>query len=205
MDELAYEAGTDPIQLRLRHLSNQRARDVLEAVLEKGGWQPGKGVELGKGQGWGVAMSQYKNLQCYTATFVLLSVDETTGDVSLRRAILSADVGQVVNPEAASSQLEGSFVMAASWTLKEEVTFDGQGITSADWGSYPIFRSTDTPPIETIIINRPGAPYLGLGEGATGPVSAAIANGIFRAAGIRMRHVPFTPERIKNALGGTTD
>ena len=150
----------------------------------------------------GVALSRYKNLQCYTACFVILRVDKLTGRVSLERAVLAADVGQVVNPEAAGSQLEGTFIQSASWTLKEQVAFSQHGVSSVDWRSYPILRFPEAATIETILINRPGMPYLGLGEGAMGPVPAAIANAIFRAAGIRMRHVPFTPERIKAALSG---
>jgi len=200
MDELAHGADIDPVELRLRYLVDKRARSVLEAVLEKGGWRAGEDMDTGDGRGWGVALSQYKNLQCYTATFVVLTVDEDAGRVILEKAVLAADVGQIVNPESVSSQLEGTFTQAASWTLKEQVTFDTHGITSVDWRSYPIFRFADTPTIETVLIDRPGAPYLGLGEGASGPVPAAIANGIFRAAGIRMRQVPFSPERIKAAL-----
>jgi len=200
MDELAHEAGIDPVELRLRYLADGRARAVFEAALEKGGWHDGRGPETDGDRGWGAALSQYKNLQCYTATLVVLSVDKTNGKVSLERAVLAADVGQTVNPESARSQLEGSFIMAASWTLKEQVTFDRHGITSTDWRSYPILRFPDAPRIETVLINRPGMPYLGLGEGATGPVPAAIANAIFRAAGVRMRRLPFTPGRVKAAL-----
>ena len=122
------------------------------------------------------------------------------GKVFLERAALAVDVGQIVNPETVRSQLEGTFTQSASWTLKEQVRFDNQGITSVDWRSYPILRFPEACTIETVLINRPGMPYLGLGEGAMGPVSAAIANAIFRAVGIRMRRIPFTPERIKAAL-----
>ena len=112
-------------------------------------------------------------------------------------------MGQIVNPESTRSQLEGTFTQSASWTLKEQVAFERHGITSVDWRSYPILRFPEVPKIETVLINRPGQPYLGLGEGAMGPVPAAIANAIFRAVGIRLRRVPFTPERIKAALEDT--
>lgn len=200
MDELADAAGIDAAEFRLKHLNDARARAVLEAVLEKGGWQAGREPDRRNDRGWGVALSQYKNLQCYSATFVALSVDRTSGKVSLERAVLATDVGQVVNPESARSQLEGTFTQSASWTLKEQVTFQRNGITSVDWRSYPILRFPETPKIETILINRPGRPYRGLGEGAMGPVSAAIANAIFRAVGIRLRRIPFTPQRVKAAL-----
>jgi|TARA_Y100000310_G_scaffold330109_1_gene401196 CO/xanthine dehydrogenase Mo-binding subunit/aerobic-type carbon monoxide dehydrogenase small subunit (CoxS/CutS family) len=199
MDELAEDAGIDAVEFRLRNLADERARAVLEAVMEKGGWQ---GDDRTHGRGWGVALCQYKNLQCYSATYVVLRVDTGSGDVSIERAVLAADVGQIVNPDSARSQLEGTFTQSASWTLKEEVKFDEQGVTSVDWHTYPIARFRDGVSIETVLINRPGEPYLGLGEGAMGPVSAAIANAIFRAAAIRMRRLPFTPERVRAALSG---
>ncbi len=199
MDELAYASGIDAVEFRLRNLADERARKVLEAAVAKGGWP---NIEQADGRGWGVALCRYKNLQCYSATFVVLCIDRRTGKVRIERAVMAADVGQIVNPESTRGQLEGSFTQSASWTLQEEVTFDENGVTSVDWRTYPIARFCDGASIETVLINRPGSPYLGLGEGATGPVSAAIANAIFRAAGIRMRRVPFTPERIKAALGG---
>lgn len=200
MDELACEADIDPVEFRLQNLADVRARTVLEAVLEKEGWPESQTADEDGNRGWGVALSRYKNLQCYTATFVVLTVDRADGKVFLERAALAVDVGQIVNPETVRSQLEGTFTQSASWTLKEQVRFDNQGITSVDWRSYPILRFPEACTIETVLINRPGMPYLGLGEGAMGPVSAAIANAIFRAVGIRMRRIPFTPERIKAAL-----
>ena len=122
------------------------------------------------------------------------------GQIRLEHAVLAADAGQIVNPDGLSNQLEGAFVQAASWTLKEEVKFDRHGVTSVDWHSYPILRSRDTARIETVLLNRPGQPYLGLGEGVQGPVPAAIANAVFDAAGIRLRQIPFTPARVKAAL-----
>lgn len=200
MDELAETSGVDPVELRLRHLEDDRARQVLEAALAKGGWEQGGPPELGDGRGWGVGVAQYKNLQCYSATFVILAVDRSTGRINIERAVMAADVGQVVNPESTRSQLEGTFTQSASWTLKEQVRFDSRGTTSVDWRTYPMARFADGVSIETVLINRPGAPYLGLGESAMGPVPAAIANAIFRAAGVRMRHAPFTRERIKAAI-----
>lgn len=200
MDELAQTAGIDSVEFRLRNLADKRARVVLEAVWEKGRATAKEISGKDDDRGWGVGLSRYKNLQCYTATFVTLKVDKTNGKVSLESAALAVDVGQIVNPEAVRSQLEGTFTQSASWTLKEQVTFDHHGITSTDWHTYPILRFPEVPKIDTVLINRPGMPYLGLGEGAMGPVSAAIANAIFRAAGVRMRRVPFTPEQIMAAL-----
>ncbi len=193
VDELADAAGADPLEFRLRYLTDERARSVIEAAAEKAGSQPG-------GRGRGLAFARYKNRQGYVAVVVDLSVDRDSGYIALERAVVAADVGQIVNPDSLSNQLEGAFTQSASWTLKEQVTFDPHGVTSVDWDSYPILRFGDAPEIETVLLNRPGQPYLGIGEGAQGPVPAAIANAVFDAAGIRLRHIPFTPERVRAAL-----
>jgi nicotinate dehydrogenase subunit B len=196
MDELAHAAGADPVEFRLRYLADERARAVIEAAVARAG--PRR-----EGKGRGIACAQYKNRQAYVAVAVELSVNRASGHIGLERAVVAADAGQIVNPEGLSNQLEGAFVQAASWTLKEQVAFDKEGIISTDWHSYPILRSRDAPEIETVLLNRPGQPYLGLGEGAMGPVPAAIANGVFDAVGVRLREIPFTPERVKAALSGT--
>jgi CO/xanthine dehydrogenase Mo-binding subunit len=203
LDELAQVAGADPVQFRLRYLADERARAVLEAVAEKAGWQPAA-RPCGNGHGRGVAFAQYKNRQVYVATIVDLDVDRTSGQIRLERAIIAAEAGQIVNPDSLSSQIEGAFLQSASWTLKEQVTTDRHSITSTDWHSYPILRFRDVPEIETVLLNRPGLPFLGVGEGAMGPAPAAIANAIFDAVGIRLRRIPFTPECVKAALSDKT-
>jgi CO/xanthine dehydrogenase Mo-binding subunit len=194
MDEVAHAAGADPVEFRLRYLADERARAVIEAAWEKAGRRP-------DGLGRGIAFARYKNRQSYIAVVVDLSVNRASGHIRLERAVVAADAGQIVNPEALNSQLEGVLLQSASWTLKEQVAFDPHGITSVDWHSYPILRFCDAPEIQTVLLNRPGRPYLGIAEGAQGPVSAAIANAAFDAAGIRLRRIPFTPERVKEALG----
>jgi CO/xanthine dehydrogenase Mo-binding subunit len=114
--------------------------------------------------------------------------------------VIAADAGQVVNPDGLSNQLEGGFMQAASWTLFEEVKFDAHGITSRDWDSYPILRFRDAPRIETVILNRPDQPFLGSGEATQNPTPAAIANAVYDAIGIRLREIPFTPERVTSLL-----
>jgi CO/xanthine dehydrogenase Mo-binding subunit/aerobic-type carbon monoxide dehydrogenase small subunit (CoxS/CutS family) len=195
VDELAHAAGADPLQFRLRYLADERARAVIEAAADKAGWGDGR-------RGRGIAFARYKNRQSYIAVVAQLSVEQASGHIRLQRAVVAADAGQIVNPDNLSNQLEGVIVQSASWTLKEQVSFDRHGVTSTDWHSYPILRFHDAPAIETVLLDRPGWPYLGVGEGAQGPVSAAIANAVFDAAGVRLRHIPFTPERVKAALGG---
>jgi nicotinate dehydrogenase subunit B len=199
MDELAHTAGADPVEFRLRHLQDERARAVINAAVRKAGWQGGERIQ-GEDRGRGIAFSRYKNRGCYAAIVVDLSVDRNSGQISLERAVIAADAGQIVNPDGLSNQLEGGFLQSASWTLKEQVTFDEHGITSRDWDSYPVLRFPESPEIETVLVDRPDMPFLGCGEGAQGPAPAAIANAIFDAAGIRLREIPFTPERVKAAI-----
>jgi nicotinate dehydrogenase subunit B len=194
VDELAHAAGADPVEFRLRYLADERAREVIQAAVEKAGQRP-------SGQGRGIGFARYKNRQSYVAVVVDLSVNRASGHIRLHRAVVAADAGQIVNPDSLSSQLEGAFLQSASWTLKEQVTFDHHGITSLDWYSYPILRFRDVPHIETVLLDRPGQLFVGVGEGAQGPAPAAIANAVFAAAGIRLRQIPFTPERVRAALG----
>jgi len=199
MDELARAAGADPLEFRLRHLADAlhpayaRAQAVLRAAADKAGPRV-------DGWGRGMAFAQYKNRQAYVAVVVDLSVDRVSGQIDLERAVVAADVGQIVHPDGLSNQMAGAFIQSASWTLREQVTYDAHGITSVDWSSYPIARIPDAPQIETVLLNRPGQPYLGIGEGAMGPAPAAIANAVYDAAGIRLRRIPFTPQRVKAAL-----
>ncbi|MBN1246349.1 MAG: xanthine dehydrogenase family protein molybdopterin-binding subunit, partial [Anaerolineae bacterium] len=200
MDELAHAAGVDPVAFRLRYLDDERARAVIEAAVEKAGPRPDKPVTEAAASGRGVAFAQYKNRQSYVAVVVDLTVDRSSGQIALKRAVVAADSGQIVNPDGLSNQLEGGFTQAASWALKERVRFGPEGVTSVDWATYPILRFREIPEIETVLINRPGMPFLGIGEGTHGPVPAAIANAVYDAVGVRLRQIPFTPERVKAAL-----
>ncbi|MCA9954772.1 MAG: xanthine dehydrogenase family protein molybdopterin-binding subunit, partial [Anaerolineales bacterium] len=189
MDELAAAAGIDPVQFRLSQLEDERARAVIEAAAKKANWQGGKRPSNNH-HGQGFAFAQYKNGQCYTAVVVDLHVDPASREIHLDRAVIAADAGQVVNPDGLSNQLEGGFIQAASWTLAEAVIFNETGILSQDWDSYPVLRFPSVPRIETVIINRPNAPFLGAGEASQNPTPAAIANAIFAATGIRLRQLP---------------
>ena len=198
MDELAEAADIDALTFRLKHLGDQRAKDVLQAAADKIGW--GKN-DLAPGHGQGIAIAQYKNIQCYAAVAVELEVTDTA-EVKLHRVAIAADAGQVVDPAGLTAQMEGGFLQAASWTIYEAVTFDREGITSRDWDTYPILRFDNVPDIDTILINRPGEPYRGAGEAAAGPTAGAIANAIYRATELRLRRIPFTPDAIRTAALG---
>jgi CO/xanthine dehydrogenase Mo-binding subunit len=193
MDELAEAAGGDPLAFRLRHLADERAKAVLEAAAARLAGSP-----PAPGRGRGIAFAQYKNAKAYAAIGIELEVTDVA-EVRLRRAVIAADAGQVVDSGGLTAQLEGGLLQAASWTLYEAVTFDQSGITSRDWESYPILRFDNVPEIETVLLDRPGAPFLGAGEATSGPTAAAIANAIKDATGLRLRRLPFTPDALRAA------
>lgn len=196
MDELALAAGEDPVDFRLKHLDDERAKDVIRLAADRAGWQTGvRGSGQGRGQGIGFA--QYKNEKCYVAVIFDVCVDVETGQIDLDRVVIAADAGQVVNPDGLKNQLEGGVVQAASWAMKEAVRFDREKVTSRDWETYPVLKFPDVPEVETVLIDRPGLPSLGSGEATQGPTPAAIANAIFDAVGIRLRQMPFIPERVR--------
>jgi nicotinate dehydrogenase subunit B len=195
VDELAERAGVDPVSYRLSMLSDLRARRLIENVAERCDWAA-RGP-AGNGRGLGLAWSRYKNKAAYACVAVELEVEQ---QVSLRRVWCAADAGLVINPDGARNQLEGGVVHAASMTLKEQVTLDGDGITSLDWDRYPIMRFSEVPEIDVVIIHNPDQPTLGMGECTFGPTAAAIGNAVAHALGVRIRDMPLTRERIAAAL-----
>ena len=201
MDELAAAAGADPVQFRLQHLDDARARDVISAVAQRFGWSDTSRRKL-PGRGRGFAFARYKNLAAYCAVACEMEVKRETGHARMVRAVAAVDAGRVVNPEGITNQIEGAILQSMSWTLFESVSFDERRITSIDWSTYPILRFSAVPDaIEVHIINQPGQPFLGCGEAGQGPAATAIASGIADATGQRLRDLPLTRERIKTAIG----
>jgi CO/xanthine dehydrogenase Mo-binding subunit len=199
MDELAQASGADPVEFRLRHLTDPRARDVITTAAERFGWS---GFPRKPGTGRGFAFARYKNLGAYAALAVEVNLDHESGHVRLVRATAAVDSGQAVNPDGIRNQIEGGILQSASWTLYESVTFDRIRITSRDWSSYPILRFSAVPDsVEVHVIDRPGQPFLGTGEAAQGPAAAAIGNALADASGVRVRELPMTAARVKAAIG----
>jgi CO/xanthine dehydrogenase Mo-binding subunit len=195
MDELSIAFNISPVEFRLNHLTNTRARDVIKALNRR---MVADGAGSSDGLGAGMAFSQYKNVATYCAVGIELEINDAA-EVILHRAWIVADAGQVVDPEGLTAQLEGGLIQAASWTLLEQVTYDGGGITSRDWESYPIIRFNNIPKIITIIMDRRGEPFLGAGEASSGPTGGAIINGIYNAIGLRLRRMPFNPDAVRLA------
>ena len=192
MDELAAAAGADPVQFRLAHLDDSRAKDVVQLAAARFGW----GSRAPVGRGYGFAFAKYKNLAAYCALGVEVAVDAARGHVRLVRAVAAVDSGQVVNPDGLRNQVEGAILQSASWTLHEKVRFDRERIRSVDWATYPILRFDGVPEsLEVHLIDRPGLPYLGSGECGQGPAAAAIANAVANATGQRLRDLPLALHR----------
>lgn len=199
MDELAAAAGADPVEFRLKHLDDPRGRDVIEKAAQGFGWQ--KGQKAPPDRGFGFAFARYKNLAAYCAIASEVEVNRESGRPRLVRAVAAVDAGQVVNPDGLVNQIEGAILQSMSWTLYEAVTFDDTRITSIDWQTYPILRFNSVPDrVEVHVINRPGQPFLGSGETGQGPAAASLANAIANATGKRLRDLPLTRKRIKDAI-----
>jgi CO/xanthine dehydrogenase Mo-binding subunit len=198
MDDLALQARADPVEYRLRHLQDQRAKDVVSRAAEMFGWKAGQTAPAG--HGYGFAFARYKNLAAYCAVAMEVKVEPETGRVRLIRASAAVDAGEVVNPNGVANQVQGGIIQAASWTLYEGLTFDRTRITSVDWSTYPIMRFDALPEaINVDIIPRHGTPFLGAGECSQGPGGAAVANAITHAIGRRVYDLPLTRERVREA------
>lgn len=199
MDELANAARADPVEFRLRHLEDPRARDVVVAATERFGWS---GYQKQRGRGRGLGFARYKNLAAYAAVACEVEVDRERGRVRMMRAVAAVDSGDAVNPDGIRNQIEGGIIQSMSWTLFEAVTFNSDRITSLDWGAYPIARFPNLPDsVEVHVIDRPGQPFLGTGEAVQGPTAAAIANAVADATGVRIRELPLTARRVKAVIG----
>ena len=193
LDELAFEHGEDPVAFRLRHLSDIRSKDVIQAAARRADWKPAKQ----DGIGYGIGFSRYKNTGAYCAAVAEVEVGE---DIRVRRLTLAVDVGEAINPDGVINQIEGGAIQATSWVLKERVRFDRTRITSNSWTEYPILRFSEVPDVDVEIISRPESDSVGAGEAAHGPVTAAIANAVFDALGVRLRDLPITRDRLIAAM-----
>jgi nicotinate dehydrogenase subunit B len=201
MDELAASVGADPVEFRLKHLDDARAREVVSTAAQRFGWSNNSRT-ASPGRGYGFAFARYENLGAYCAVASEVEIEHETGRARMVRAIAAVDSGQVVNPDGLANQIEGAIMQSMSWTLYENVTFDDTRITSIDWSTYPILRFSAVPDaLEVHIINRPGMPFLGSGEAGQGPGAASVANAVANATGHRFRDLPLSRERIKAAIG----
>jgi nicotinate dehydrogenase subunit B len=206
VDELCASAQADPIEFRLKHLSEKRLIDVLKAAAKGANWETRRLRNLprratGLVTGRGVACVAYEGNNGYAALIAEVNVDPANGLVKPTKFVCAIDAGPISNPDGLRNQTEGGILQGMSRALGEEVTWDDHRVTSVEWESYhSLFVGMDTPSVEVVLVNRKDVPAIGAGETAITLVPAAIGNAIFDASGIRVRQVPFTPERVKAAM-----
>lgn len=193
LDEIAALRGEDPIAFRLRHLCDERAREVIRAAARRAAWKP----ERRSGIGYGVGFARYKNTGAYCAAIAEI---EGADEIRVRRLTVAVDVGEAINPDGVINQIEGGAIQATSWVLKEHVRFDRTRITSTSWTDYPILTFSEVPAVDVEIIQRPEVEPVGAGEAAHGPVTAAIANPVHDCLGVRVRDLPITRDKIIAAM-----
>ena len=204
MDELAAAINIDPVEFRLRHLQDSRSIEVLKACAKTAAWETRPSPRQGMGgpvlaRGRGVAIGEHSQGQ-RAAIIVEVEVNRGTGEVRIQRAVIASYCGLIINPDGLRNQIEGAVIQTFSRVLLEELKFDRSKVTSLDWNSYPILRFPEVPDLEVILINDLDAPPSGAGELAVVPIASAISNAIFDATGVRLRRVPFTAERVREAL-----
>jgi len=209
IDEIAFEVNADPVEYRLRHLSDSRLSDVVKGAAKAANWEPrskrGAARRNGIVSGRGISCVLYEGDNGYCAVVAEVDVNQDNGRIVVKRLIIANDVGPISNPDGLKNQLEGGALHGLSRTLYEEVTWDEQKVTSIDWRTYkPLPVGAEIPKIETVLINRPDAHAAGAGETAVTVVAAAIGNAVFDATGARLRQIPFTPERVKAELAKRT-
>jgi nicotinate dehydrogenase subunit B len=213
IDELATAAGVDPIDYRLRYLADPRGADLVRAVAERARWTPRTrpGTQGGAGDllfGRGFAYAVYVHgpfpgkSAAWAAWVADVAVNTVTGAVMVTKVVAGQDAGLMINPGGVRQQIHGNVIQATSRVLKEQVIFSGAGVSSREWGAYPILAFPEVPEIDVLMLERLGEPPLGVGESTTVPSAAAIANAIFDATGVRFREMPLTPERILAGLAG---
>ncbi len=196
IEELADQAGIDPAAYRLRMLSDPRARALIETVVAMSPWAT-RGP-AGQGRGLGLGFARYKNRSGMAA--IVAEIDATGTDLRCPRIWCAADAGLVINPDGVRAQLEGAIIQAVSWTLKEQVRLDADGIVGRAWAGYPILRFSEVPEIALHLAHRPDDPPLGMGECAGGPAVAAIGNAAAHALGQRLHSLPLTRDAVLAAL-----
>jgi len=185
----------DPVEFRLKNLTDERMRRVVDRAATKFGWSPARAPS---GRGFGVSCVNY--LETYVATMAEVEVNTQSGEVKVKRVVCAQDMGEVINPDGAKAQIEGSITMGLGYCLSEELRFRGGDIRDRNFDTYTIPRFSWLPKIEAVLVDNPDFPAQGGGEPPIVNMGAAIANAVYDACGVRLFRLPLTPERIKAGL-----
>jgi CO/xanthine dehydrogenase Mo-binding subunit len=203
LDELAIAAKADPFELRMRYLNDPRGEEVLKRLQAFAKWEGRASSKRDGGDtatGRGVAYVKYELYRTYVGAVATVEVNRKTGAIHVRHFAVVQDCGQIINPDGVKNQVEGNVLQTVSRTLKEQVTFDRSRVTSVDWASYPILTFPEIPDVDIELIDRPTEKPWGVGEASAAVVPAAIANAVCDAVGVRLRSVPFLPQKVLAAL-----
>ncbi|MDE3059341.1 MAG: xanthine dehydrogenase family protein molybdopterin-binding subunit, partial [Bacteroidota bacterium] len=195
IDIMAAKAGIDPLEFRLRHLRDEKMKRALKAAAEKFGWTPAKGPS---GRGFGIACGL--DAGATVATMAQVAVDKATGEVQVKRVVCAQDMGLVINPEGATIQIEGCITMGLGYALSEGLHFKDGKMLDTNFDTYELPRFSWLPKIDTVLIEDKEADPQGGGEPAIITMGGVIANAIYDATGVRLFHLPMTPERILEAI-----
>jgi len=204
-DEIATAANTDPFEMRLRYLADDaRAVEVLERLRRFANWQKRSSRKPPAGgkavTGRGMSFVKYENDRTYVGMVATIQIVPATGVITAKHFAVVQDCGQIINPDGAKNQIEGNVVQTVSRTLIEQVHFDRSRVISIDWQTYPILTFPDVPEVDIELIDRPNEKPWGVGEPSSAIVSAAISNAVFDAIGVRLRSVPFSPQKTIAAM-----
>jgi CO/xanthine dehydrogenase Mo-binding subunit len=205
MDELAFAAKAGPVAFRIKHLSDTRLADVVKAAAKAAHWETeplhARTQQNGIMTGRGIACVAYEGNNGYCALVAEVRVDLASGVITPTAFHCAIDAGPISNPDGLRNQTEGGILQGMSRALVEEVKWDSKRVTSADWQTYKsLYLDLELPAMNIILLNRTDVAATGAGETAITVVAAAIGNAIFDATGVRLREVPFTPERVRAAL-----
>jgi nicotinate dehydrogenase subunit B len=204
LDELASAAGADPLEFRLRHLKDARGAELLERLASVAKWERAAAILHDRkariASGRGLAFVKYELVRTYVGVVADVDIDRLTGEIRVKRFFVVQDCGQIINPDGVKNQIEGNIVQTVSRTLLEQVRFNRSRVTSLDWGSYRIIGFPEVPDVVIDLIDRPHEKPWGSGEPSASVVPAAISNAVFAATGVRLRSVPFTPDKVKATM-----
>jgi isoquinoline 1-oxidoreductase len=189
MDSLAHAAGMDPLEFRLKNMTDPRLRAVLEAAANKFGWSSSKSTPQ---RGFGIACGNDKG--GYLATCAEIQIDPATKKLRIRRIVQVWESGAIVNPDGLRNQNEGAIMQGIGGALFERVLFDNGRILNPRFAQYRLPRFSDAPQIEVVLLDRKDLPSAGAGESGLICVAPAVGNAIFAASGIRLVSLPMLPK-----------